>query len=590
MQAFFYLILWALTISGSALAQSPKVAPLLSQQMARQGKADFFIVLKDAHTPKILEAARALPDRKARQAFMVDRLQKESFASQSGLGLYLLRQGADYQHFWIVNQILVQNGAPELLAEIQKREEVLRLDPNPTVKVPLPAPQPQTGPSAEQMATGLEWNIAKIKADQVWSTYGATGAGVVVAVHDTGVYWEHEALRNQYRGWNGGNVSHTYNWHDAIHTSSGNPCGNDSPFPCDDHGHGTHVGGTMVGRTDANQIGVAPGAQWIACRNMDGGNGTPATYLECLQWFLAPDGNPDMAPHIINNSWSCPPREGCSQDTLEQAVVIVRAADILMAGSNGNSGSGCSTTHDPPAIYREVFTAGATDSGDNLASFSSRGPVTYGGETYIKPNISAPGVSIRSSLANGSYGYMSGTSMASPHVAGAAALLWSAFPHLVDNLNYTEEILKLTALPRDYTACGDPPGAPNNGYGYGRVDILSAFREAQQPTFMPIPKSLGPTGVSSTGFTANWLAVPQAAGYRLDVSPERTFQSFIHGYQDRAVTGASFAVTGLNPKTTYFYRLRAEDNLGTSGNSDVISVLTLMGFTPAPFLDLLLSP
>ena len=153
--------------------------------------------------------------------------------------------------------------------------------------------------------------------------------------------------------------------------------------------------GTIVGDDGAtNQIGVAPGARWIGCRIMDQGYGTPATYAECFQFFLDPypvvgdpflDGDPGMAPHVINNSWTCPPFEGCSWDTLQSIVENVRAAGILVVATAGNSGYSCSTVADPPAIYEASFTVGATDSSDSIAGFSSRGPVSVDGSQRIKP-------------------------------------------------------------------------------------------------------------------------------------------------------------------------------------------------------------
>src|SRR5690606_13518356 len=158
--------------------------------------------------------------------------------------------------------------------------------------------------------------------------------------------WDHPALRSKYRGAEGDAVSHDYNWHDAIHEINplngdsiimpgNNPCGLDYPIPCDDSGHGTHTMGMLVGSDSAYQIGVAPDARWIGCRNMERGWGKPSTYLECMEWFLAPTDvngeNPDptKAPHVINNSWSCPEVEGCNPDNFEllhQAVVNLRAA------------------------------------------------------------------------------------------------------------------------------------------------------------------------------------------------------------------------------------------------------------------------
>jgi subtilisin family serine protease len=205
---------------------------------------------------------------------------------------------------------------------------------------------------------------------------------VVVAGQDTGYDWSHPALKGHYRGWDGSTADHNYNWHDAIHDNFLNPCGSDLLEPCDDNGHGTHTMGTIVGDdpSQGNQIGMAPGATWIGCRNMDEGFGTPITYSECYQWFVAPtdlnDENPDpaKAPDVINNSWGCWPDEGCIDPDILQAVVeSVRAAGILTVHSAGNAGPHCSTIVDPAAIYEASFTVGSTRENDRMSDFSSRG-------------------------------------------------------------------------------------------------------------------------------------------------------------------------------------------------------------------------
>jgi hypothetical protein len=250
--------------------------------------------------------------------------------------------------------------------------------------------------------------------------------------------------------------------------------------------------GTIVGDDDAgNQIGVAPGARWIGCRNMDNGYGTPATYAECFEFFLAPypvggdpfaDGVPSLAPHVINNSWTCPPSEGCEPDTLQTVVENVRAAGIVVVASAGNNGPTCSTVNSPIAIYDAAFSAGASNSSDGIASFSSRGPVAVGGSGRLKPDVAAPGVGVRSSVPGGGYGTKSGTSMAGPHVAGTVALLWSAAPRLVGHVDTTEWIIAQTARPRTTPqGCGGdgPDDVPNNVYGWGIVDALAAVQALQ---------------------------------------------------------------------------------------------------------------
>src|SRR5438270_7397886 len=179
---------------------------------------------------------------------------------------------------------------------------------------------------------------------------------------------------------------------------------------------------------------------------MDQGNGTQARYIECMQWFLAPtridgsDPDPTKAPDITNNSWHCPASEGCSFDTLQAAVEAQAAAGIMMVSAAQNSGPNCSTVQNPPGIYEATYSVGALNTGtDTIASFSSRGPVTADGSNRIKPDISAPGTNTRSAsnTADNAYTIPSGTSMATPHMAGAMALLWSAIPNLQNQIART---------------------------------------------------------------------------------------------------------------------------------------------------------
>jgi subtilisin family serine protease len=319
----------------------------------------------------------------------------------------------------------------------------------------------------------------------------------VVGGQDTGYDWDHPALIRQYRGWDGSSADHNYNWHDAIHSGSNAICPPNSTAPCDDNSHGTHTMGTMVGDNGAgNQIGMAPGARWIGCRNMDQGNGTPATYTECYQWFIAPtdlngdNPRPDLAPDVIDNSWSCPVSEGCTDPLVLQTVVEnVRAAGILTAHSAGNSGSVCSTIDTPAAIYDASFTVGSTDSTDTIASSSSRGPVTIDGSFRPKPDISAPGVGIRSAVPGESYGLKSGTSMAAPHVAGLVALLVSAHPSLKGQVDEIESVIRLSAVRLTTNQNCTVPGSqvPNNTYGWGRIDAGAAYQMILTPkVFIPL--------------------------------------------------------------------------------------------------------
>ncbi len=289
---------------------------------------------------------------------------------------------------------------------------------------------------------------------------------------------------------------------------------------------GTGVGDDGTG----NQIGVAPGAKWIGCRNMDAGTGRPSTYIECMQFFLAPtdlSGNnpdPNKRPDAVGNSYVCPTSELCTATSLLTAMDNLRAAGIFMAASAGNAGSACSTVSDPPALYDSAISVGATGfQSNNIASYSSRGRVTADGSGRAKPDLVAPGSSVRSSYPTNTYATLSGTSMASPHVAGAAALLWSAFPNLRGNVDHTEFILEQTALHLTTTqGCGGDTASqvPNNVYGYGRIDVLAAYNYALAE--LPPTPTNTPTDTPTPTYTLTATNTPTATN-TLTATPTATF-------------------------------------------------------------------
>lgn len=416
--------------------------------------------------------------------------------SQGPILQYLSEQGAEFRTFWVANMIWVR-GDGQVLRTLAVREDIAHIYANPQVKLVDPHDVPES--LQQQTVDAPGWNISKIHAPEVWSQ-GFRGQGITIGGQDTGYEWDHPALKNQYRGWDDAAADHNYNWHDAIHVGSGNPCGSDAQEPCDDHhlGHGTHTMGTMVGEEAdlSNQIGVAPGAKWIGCRNMDQGVGSPATYAECYQWFIAPtdlmnlNPDPSKAPDVINNSWSCPVGEGCSDPLVLLPVVeAVRAAGILTVHSAGNSGPTCSSVNTPSAIYEASFTVGNTDRYDQISVSSSRGPVTIDGSGRIKPDVSAPGTSIRSSIPGGGYGTLSGTSMAGPHVAGLAALLLSAQPGLIGHVDQVERLIRSSTVPVSSNSnCGGILDTvyPNNSSGWGRVDALNALLHERNKLFFAL--------------------------------------------------------------------------------------------------------
>lgn len=459
-----------------------KIAPWLRNHLARGTKSEFLVVLNDQAD---LRGADALPTKAEKGRFVYDALYNKAQQAQAPIIQSLKESGVEYQSFYIVNMILVK-GDLTLAENLAGRTDIARIEGNPTIKNKLPEPEKVNFDTVRlESPQAIEPGVNHTRAPEVWAA-GFTGQNIVVGAEDTGYKWDHTALINQYRGWNGSTADHNYNWHDSIHTGGGS-CGANATAPCDDQGHGTHTAGTAVGSDGAaNQVGMAPGAKWIGCRNMNVGAGTPATYLECFEFFLAPypvggttaQGDPAKAPDVTTNSWSCPTSEGCAVGTLQAAVQAQRAAGIMLIAAAENSGPGCSTVTDPPGLYDEVYSVGALTTGtDNIASFSSRGPITQDGSNRVKPDISAPGTSTRSSTRTSTttYGSMSGTSMATPHVAGAVALLWSAQPGLINKIDQTETILNNSTVHLTSTACSSVANVfPNNTFGYGRLDIRSA--------------------------------------------------------------------------------------------------------------------
>ncbi|MBU1187500.1 MAG: S8 family serine peptidase [Gammaproteobacteria bacterium] len=467
--AIFSLIT-LLAYSLAAASSNSKIAPWVQQQLASSGSSE--AILRMQAGTDLGDIDRAAP-RLQRLQQITELLQATAASSQSAVRQYLRDHNIEHRSYWINNSIWLRADAATLQA-LSQRDDIAYVHANPGVAGDFPARQD----SQPLIPLGsIEPSISLVGAPLVWAA-GHTGEGIVIGGQDTGYEWDHPALINSYRGWNGIAADHNYHWHDAIHTG-GSDCGADSTEPCDDNNHGTHTMGTMVGDDGgSNQIGMAPGAKWIACRNMDEGNGTPATYTECFQWFMAPTdlagNNPDpaMAPHIINNSWGCPPSEGCTDPTIMQTVVEnVRAAGIVVVVSAGNSGSSCGSVSSPAAIYDAAFTVANTTINDSIAGSSSRGPVTVDGSNRMKPDISAPGTSIRSSIRNGGYASFSGTSMAGPHVAGHLALLLSANPGLIGQVDYLENLTRNTALQLTSTQdCGGTAGlVPNNVFGAGRI-------------------------------------------------------------------------------------------------------------------------
>ena len=427
-----------------------------------------FVIMKDQAD---ISNVASIKDRDERLSAAYQKLTKFSNTTQADMRKFFDSAGVEYTPYYLENAMEVRGGTLVRLY-LMTRPEVGRIIPSPRLRaVPADAPRPGPIPSVDG---SVQWNISMIGADRVWNEFHVQGEGIVVGQSDSGVDGNHPAIRKQYRGFNKGD---DYNWFDPW---------DDTTSPNDEGGHGTHTMGTILG---ANGIGVAPKAQWIGCVNLDRNLANPALYLDCMQFMLAPfphggdpfkDGDPSKAAHVLNNSWGCPTLEGCDPNALLYAANNLREAGIFVVVSTGNDGPNCETIESPLSLYDSVFSVGAIDQFGNMADFSSRGPVTADGSGRTKPDIIAPGVKVLSSTPQGTYAKYSGTSMAGPHIVGAVALIWSAQPKLIGDIDGTIKLIEDTAQPYNgniIVPCGSG-GKSSNVYGYGLVDVYAAVKQA----------------------------------------------------------------------------------------------------------------
>ena len=427
-----------------------------------------FVILKDQAD---LSEVAAIKDRDERLHVTYERLTEHANETQSDLRNFFDKVGVVYTPYYLENAVEVRGGTLIRLY-LMTRSEVDRVIPSPRLRA-VPEDSPSLGYLTD-VDGSVQWNISMIGADKVWDEFNARGEGIVVGQSDSGVDGNHPAISEQYRGFN---KSDDYNWFDPWDGTTS---------PNDEGGHGTHTTGIILG---ANGIGVAPDAQWIGCVNLDRNLANPALYLDCMQFMLAPfphngdpfkDGDPSQAAHVLNNSWGCPTIEGCDPNALLYATDNLRYAGIFVVVSTGNDGPNCETVESPLSLYDSVFSVGAIDQFGDMADFSSRGPVTADGSDRTKPDIVAPGVDVLSSTPEGTYASFSGTSMAGPHLVGVVALIWSAQPELIGDIDATEQLIIDTAQPyTGNTSIGCFIGdTPNNAYGYGVVDVYEAVKKA----------------------------------------------------------------------------------------------------------------
>ncbi|MFI6830439.1 S8 family serine peptidase [Kribbella sp. NPDC050241] len=489
-----------------------------------------------------LTAAGKITNWNERGTAVAAALRKTAAESQATIRAELDAQHVKYQAFWGTNAIRINSGSLTLAQNLATHAEVEGLYAPMKIEVP----KISQG-TTEHEINAVEWGIANINADDVWSQFGDKGEGITIASIDTGVQYDHPALVKQYRGNNGdGTFDHNYNWFDAAGT-----CGN---APCDGNGHGTHTMGTMAGDDGAgNQIGVAPGVKWIAA---NGCCPTDAALIASGQWMLEPTdlagNNPDASkrPNIINNSWGS--QLPSNDPFMEDITNNWKDSGIFGAFANGNSGDlGCNSSGSPGSLTSN-YSAGAYDINNNIASFSGRG---VGQNGTIKPNISAPGVNVRSSLPGNTYGAFNGTSMATPHLAGTVALLWAASPALKGDVDATRALLNQTAIDTPNSQCGGTD-ANNNVFGQGRLDALALLNAAP----------IGDTGTLSGTVTAATGGAP-LAGASVTVKqagqPDRVLTTTSTGAFSSVLPAGSYDLTAAS----FGYQTQTATVAITTGNT-----------------------
>ncbi len=535
-----------------------KVEALVLEELSFAGQTDFFIWMAQKAD---LSPAYALRTKAEKGQFVFDTLRATAERTQRAVRAYLDARTVEYEPFYIANKILVRGGTEALLAEIVVQADVARITANHKFQLQEPLREAALAPKTE----AIEPNLSFINADDVWAV-GIDGSGTVVAGNDTGLDETHPAIARHYRGclnpptctsWD-----HNYNWWDATGTYPADPS--------DGHGHGTHTTGTMVGDDGGtNQIGVAPGAQTVHCKNMtDGGSGNDRTFTECFEWDLAPwdltgqNPDPDRAPDAVNNSWGY---AGGNAPLFEDEIAALQAAGIAVVASAGNEGPGCASLRSP-GDYSQVLTIGSVNHAGgvlpgSLSGFSSRGPSDlYPSHTAI-PDIVAPGENIRSSVPGGYQGGWSGTSMAGPHATALIGLIWSANPALRGQISTTYQIIYDTAVRlvgQPGSSCGgNYVDGPNNDWGYGTIDAYQAVLQAivvggagtLQGTVVDVDTSLPIEGVKVTavhgdGFT--WSDHTDASGfYQMTVAPGTFEVTASHQqYLSSTVTGIEVVLDG----------------------------------------------
>lgn len=520
-----------------------KVEPGLLEVIQAKGSAD--LVLQFAEHADLSAAERM--DWQARGEWVFSTLHQIADRNQVRAVTQLDQRGFKYYSSFAANRIYVWDGDLELLTRLTQLPEVEyirapktivlnQLYPNrfsafPDNPLQILAMNAHFNLPDEEIPQEMSWGLVDTQADEFWNTYQMQGEGIVVAGIDTGVQYNHPALDQAYKCQN--DPGSPVCWFDP-----NNDCGG---IPCDDNGHGTATMGPIVADDDPAlpyQVGMAPEAQWIACKGCSGSGGCSEFGLvSCAEWILAPGADPANRPQVVSNSWGGACEDG---DWFLPYVNAWAASGIAASFSPGGSGPSCGTIGSP-AAYQQVFAPTAHDGNRVIASFASRGPGCKG--DFLKPNISAPGVNLNVPVPTNYWENYSGTSFSNSYGAGAMVLLLSCSPDLIGLPNDLMNALQETSDEPPPGNCGAPPdGEGNYTYGAGYINMLETGAQ-----------HCDALDATLEGYVQEAWTEISLAGATVYISPTAVTTTDISGYYSFTlpigVYTATASLTGYEPLT-----------------------------------------
>lgn len=516
-------LIFIIFMSTNSIYAQEKITPVLLERIEAKNENyqhDILILLQDrvdfANLIAQFKQDNATSQERAKRTIYA--LQNKANETQDIIIDYMQEMQSRYpgkvrniEQYWITNAICA-TVSTDIIYDLDKFQEIETIDLDERRFI-----GPQIMPAANassKTVNGVEPGIRAINAPAMWNL-GYTGKNRIALGYDTGVNFLHPAIADRFLG-NFMPLSNVY------HTMY------DFQYPVDisPSSHGTHTLGTVLGLDKQNNdtIGVAYNAYWMATDPIvsNEANIRPFhVYMEVFEWILNPDGDTATVsdiPDAVNNSWGIGPDHAYYECDPASSLILdaVDAAGIANVFSAGNEGPDAGTIGMPANTARSevnVFSVGAVNGNSSaftIAGFSSRGPTPcYDGDNAsikIKPEVVAPGENVRSAQGQNTYGSLSGTSMASPHVTGAVLLLKEAFPTLPGS-----EILY--ALYQSANDLGDP--GEDNTYGNGIIDVYAAY-EYLAETNTPSPPVSNAYDIGITAievpvddFTANETVVPE---------------------------------------------------------------------------------